>query len=239
MKSPTTSSPYAETFAAVTVQYHASENARAGRLTRVLDVPFRPQQPSPAEMALGGSWPPAGSPVVAAFGQILVAAHTDNSPRASFRLISRIEIRTKIRAESLVPELSAGGHADLSEDVPEVPLDGARTQEEAAADLSIGEPLLGEFGDHRLLTGELYGRSVDDCAFPSPRRSCQFAASALGKARDTHLGQRMVCGGKLIASATFQTSLTQIGSGSRNRRFAAPAVLEALDEYARGIARRT
>ena len=32
---------------------------------------------------------------------------------------------------------------------------------------------------------------------------------------------------------------TQIGSGSRNRRFAAPAVLEALDEYARGIARRT
>jgi hypothetical protein len=34
-------------------------------------------------------------------------------------------------------------------------------------------------------------------------------------------------------------ALTQIGSGSRNRRFAAPAVLEALDEYARGIARRT
>ena len=34
-------------------------------------------------------------------------------------------------------------------------------------------------------------------------------------------------------------ALIQIGSGSRNRRFAAPAVLEALDEYARGIARRT
>jgi Fic family protein len=34
-------------------------------------------------------------------------------------------------------------------------------------------------------------------------------------------------------------ALTQIGSGSRNRRFAAPAVLEALDEYARGIAHRT
>jgi Fic family protein len=33
-------------------------------------------------------------------------------------------------------------------------------------------------------------------------------------------------------------ALTQIGSGSRNRRFAAPDVLEALDEYARGIARR-
>jgi hypothetical protein len=33
-------------------------------------------------------------------------------------------------------------------------------------------------------------------------------------------------------------SLTQIGSGSRNRRFAVPAVLEALDEYARGIGRR-
>ena len=34
-------------------------------------------------------------------------------------------------------------------------------------------------------------------------------------------------------------ALTQIGSGRRNRRFAAPAVLDALDEYARGIARRT
>jgi Fic family protein len=34
-------------------------------------------------------------------------------------------------------------------------------------------------------------------------------------------------------------ALTQIGSGRRNRRFAALTVLEALDEYARGIARRT
>lgn len=33
-------------------------------------------------------------------------------------------------------------------------------------------------------------------------------------------------------------ALTQIGTASRNRRFAALAVLEALDEYARGIARR-
>jgi len=33
-------------------------------------------------------------------------------------------------------------------------------------------------------------------------------------------------------------ALAQIGSGSRNRRFAAPAVLDALDEYARRIARR-
>lgn len=34
-------------------------------------------------------------------------------------------------------------------------------------------------------------------------------------------------------------ALTQIGGGSRDRRYAAPAVLTALDEYARGIARRT
>ena len=34
-------------------------------------------------------------------------------------------------------------------------------------------------------------------------------------------------------------ALTQIGSGRRNRKFAAPAVLRALDEYAHGIARRS
>jgi hypothetical protein len=46
----------------------------------------------------------------------------------------------KIWAETLVSQLPAGGHADLSEDVAKMPLDGTWAKEQAAADLPLESP---------------------------------------------------------------------------------------------------
>jgi hypothetical protein len=51
---------------------------------------------------------------------------------------------------------------------PNLPEEGARAQEQAAADLSIREPLFGEVRDLLLLTGELQRRSIDVPARSSP-----------------------------------------------------------------------
>jgi hypothetical protein len=54
-----------------------------------------------------------------------------------------------------VPELPAGGHPGLREDVAEMPFDSSRAEKEAAADLTVGQTLLDELGDLAFLIGEL------------------------------------------------------------------------------------
>ena len=52
-------------------------------------------------------------------------------------------------------QLPAGADAELGEDLPQVPFDGAGTEEQRGADLGIGRPLRREPGDLRLLRGEV------------------------------------------------------------------------------------
>ena len=57
-----------------------------------------------------------------------------------------------------VGELSARADPELGEDVAQVPLDGARAEEQARADLGVREPVAGELGDLALLGGQLVAR---------------------------------------------------------------------------------
>jgi hypothetical protein len=73
-----------------------------------------------------------------------------------------------------------------------VPPEGARAQEEAAADLSIRETSFDELRDLLLLSSELWRRSIDAPARSSPRGRRQLTTCALGEGPDPHLVHRIV-----------------------------------------------
>src|ERR1700694_3726756 len=54
-------------------------------------------------------------------------------------------------------QLVAGGDTELAEDLSEVVLDGARTDEQLAGDFSVGSALVCEAGDLAFLSCELWG----------------------------------------------------------------------------------
>ena len=53
-----------------------------------------------------------------------------------------------------MPQFPSGPDLKLRVDVSQVPFDGARTEEQAGADLGVREPIAGKFGDLAFLGGE-------------------------------------------------------------------------------------
>ena len=100
-------------------------------------------------------------------------------------------------------------NADLPEDVAEMPFDGARAQEQAPADLSIGKTLFDEVRDLLLLSSELQRSSIEIPARSSPRGRRELAPCALGEGPDPHLVQRLVRDFKLLARIASSVSATQ------------------------------
>src|SRR5580704_1795727 len=77
--------------------------------------------------------------------------------RTEFRGL-RIGLRRFGRTTSAVQgtrKLVARGEVHFGEDLAQVILDGARTDEQAGADLGVGQPLAGQPGDLGLLGGQL------------------------------------------------------------------------------------
>ena len=112
--------------------------------------------------------------------------------------------------EVLVPQLSPGRHADLPEDVAEMPFDGARAEEEPAADLSIREPLLHELRDLQLLTRELRSKALDVPApFADPVVADSSRRARSANALETHGLERVVRDLQLIAGVALSPSATQ------------------------------
>src|SRR5580700_6097774 len=58
------------------------------------------------------------------------------------------------RADEDPAELPARADAELGENLAQMPLDGARAEEQLGADLRVRQPVAGEPGDLRLLGGE-------------------------------------------------------------------------------------
>src|SRR4051794_15584961 len=79
-----------------------------------------------------------------------------------------------------VVELAARTDAELGEDVAQMPLDGARADEQLRADLGIRAPIARQAGDLRLLRGELVAR-LHRALADGLTRGEQLAAGALGE----------------------------------------------------------
>jgi hypothetical protein len=77
-------------------------------------------------------------------------------------------------------ELSSGADAELGEDLAQMPLHGARAEEEPGADLGVGEPVAGQLGDLALLRGQIVARLDSSLADPLARR-LQLSEGALGE----------------------------------------------------------
>src|SRR5450631_209501 len=128
------------------------------------------------------------------------------------RTASRVSRRTLVRTRHAAPgagtgllggqgrpsgvgqrpaELPARADAELGEYLAQVPLDGARTEEQLGADLRIRQPVTGEPGDLRLLRGELARRLGPPLAHVLPGGQ-QLAAGAPGEPPDPHHGQHLV-----------------------------------------------
>src|SRR5450631_54764 len=107
------------------------------------------------------------------------------------RTASRVSRRTLVRTRHAAPgagtgllggqgrpsgvgqrpaELPARADAELGEYLAQVPLDGARAEEQLGADLRIRQPVTGEPGDLRLLRGELARRLGPPLAHVRPAR---------------------------------------------------------------------
>src|SRR5580704_7155316 len=87
------------------------------------------------------------------------------SPLAPLALVTRTEVmglRTRLRtfdrptsAVQRTRQLVARGEVHFGEDLAQVILDGACTDEQAGADFGVGQPLAGQPGDLGLLGGQL------------------------------------------------------------------------------------
>ena len=87
------------------------------------------------------------------------------SPLAPLALVTRTEViglGTRLRrfdrptsAVQRTRQLVARGEVHFGEDLAQVVLDGACTDEQAGADLGVGQPLAGQPGDLGLLGGQL------------------------------------------------------------------------------------
>jgi NADP-dependent 3-hydroxy acid dehydrogenase YdfG len=97
-----------------------------------------------------------------------------------------------------LPELPAGGDAELREHLAQMPFDRARAEEELGADLGVGLPVAGARRDLRLLRGEvpvgLPGALAHGLAGGE-----QLAAGALREPVGPDRPQRSVCAAELLA----------------------------------------
>jgi pimeloyl-ACP methyl ester carboxylesterase len=95
-------------------------------------------------------------------------------------------------------KLAAGSDLQLLEHLRQVVLDGSGADEQAGADLGIGEPLNGQPGDARLLRRELPGYfrcTLAHCLSGGQ----QLPAGAFGETRHPHCAQQFVRGPELLA----------------------------------------
>ena len=99
---------------------------------------------------------------------------------------------------SLVAQLHAGADAELREHLVQVPLDGARAEEEPRADLLVRLPVRGEPRDLLLLRRELAARLVTPFAHLLAGRE-QLAAGALGERLGAEADEHLVGGAELLA----------------------------------------
>src|SRR4029077_8696013 len=90
-----------------------------------------------------------------------------------------------------------------------MPLDCARAQEQAAADLPIRETVFDELRDLLLLSSELQRRGIDVPARSSPRGRRQLTTCALGKGTNSHLAHRIMRDLQLIARVPSSISAAQ------------------------------
>src|SRR3954447_26426702 len=107
-------------------------------------------------------------------------------------------IGLRARAARGVAQIVARPDPELREHLAQVPLDGARTDEELGADLGIRPPIGGEARDLSLLRGEL----VTCLDAPLAHRlagSRQLSPSALGEAVHSHGGVGLMRGAQLHA----------------------------------------
>src|SRR5262245_35590173 len=91
------------------------------------------------------------------------------------------------------PELPARADVELLEDVPQVPFDGARTEEELRSDLGIRVSIARERRDLRLLRGELRARVVCPLARRRAGRE-QLAGGTAGEAVGPGTDEKLVGG---------------------------------------------
>src|SRR6478735_7455402 len=93
------------------------------------------------------------------------------------------------------PELPSRGDAELDEDLPEVPFDGVRADEQLRTDLLIGQTVGSQSRDLLLLSGELIARADRLLAHLFTGRD-QFTSGPFGEAVCTDADERLVGGGR-------------------------------------------
>ena len=126
-----------------------------------------------------------------------------------------------------IAQLFPRADTQLGEDLAQVPLDGARAEEQPRADLGIREALPRETGDVELLGGQVLaraGRSLPDLL--AGRN--QLAACTLGESRQAHRRQHGVSGAQLLACvdaasvAPKPLSEHEVATGDFHPRASAP-----------------
>ena len=128
-------------------------------------------------------------------------------------------------------EVSSRADPQLREHLAQVVLDGARADEQLAADLRVGVPLRGEPGDLRLLCGEHVARL--DGAFA--RRLAggeQLAAGSLGERFGPDPIEHLVGDSKLVARVETSVLASQplaVHEASAGLVHDDPGVSEPLD----------
>src|SRR5580700_4173977 len=95
-------------------------------------------------------------------------------------------------------KLAAGADVELGEDLGEVVLDRAGTDEQPGTDLRIGQAVPGQPGDLRLLGSQLAG-SLHGALAGGLAGGRQLAAGPLSERRDAHRIQHAVRGAQLLA----------------------------------------
>jgi hypothetical protein len=81
--------------------------------------------------------------------------------------------------------LASGLDPELGEHVPQMPLDGASTEEHAGTDFRVGESIAGELGDLALLRGEIIAGRGDSPTRPFARGE-KLATGTIGERLHPH-----------------------------------------------------
>ena len=131
-------------------------------------------------------------------------------------------------------QLPARTDAQLGEDLSEMPLDRARTEEESSADLCVGQAVAGEPRYVELLEGQLLegldtpsGRLVTDQG--------EFSPGSFGERGYPHRGQHVVSGAQLfpglyaLAGAAQPLAVQEVASGQLQAK---PRSVQVLDRLA-------
>src|SRR6478736_2557755 len=146
--------------------------------------------------------------------------------------------RLAILARQRVLKSPARADAELGEHLVEVPLDGARAEEQLRADLRVRPACLGQPRDVLLLGRQLVARLVDalaDLAAGGP----QLVPGALGETVGAHGDERVMCTPELLASidapvrapqpfAVQQPAAGELGTKSRAAKAVDGFPVEAL-----------